>query len=215
MSAQEWPAGEIDEILSEILARPEFQPPSPAPLWRGLAAAWDWMWARLGDLLEWLAPGLQSASPAWGFVGRAALVVLAVAGVGVLVHLARLWIGSLRAERRAGRRGRPESAAGIVLSADDWEARARSAAGEERWRDAVMDLYQAVIHRLAQEDRVRLDPGKTPGDYRRELRGDPRTAPRLDRFVRRWEPVAFGGRAAGRRTWHELLELARPLGTRG
>lgn len=207
---QELQAGDIEGVLNGILSSPEFQPPAPAPLWRALGAAWDWVWTRVGDLLGWLLPGLDTASPAWSLVVRVALVLLALVGVGVLLHLIRLGARSLRGPWRS-RRARHEPHTGRTFTADDWEERARSAAAEERWRDAVMALYQAVIHRLAQEDRVWLDPGKTPGDYRRELSDDPWAGPLVDRFVRRWEPVAFGRRPAGRRSWHELLELARPL----
>lgn len=214
MWAQERSAAEVHQVLEEILARPDFQPPDPAPLWRALGAAWEWVWLRLGDLLQWLAPGLESAAPAWSVLLRAALVVLAAVGVGVLVHLTRSWIASLSGGRRRGP-GAGEPAAAAPRSAGDWEAVARSAADEERWREAVMALYQVVIHRLAQDERLRLDPGKTPGDYRRELRSDPRAAALLDGFVRRWEPVAFGRRAANRRAWHELLERARGVATLG
>lgn len=201
----------VDGVLGDILARPEFQPPSPAPLWRVLGAVGDWIWARLGDLLVWLAPGLEAASPVGSVLARFALVLLGVVGVGVLVYLARLWLAGLRGGP-AGRRRGPAMEGEEVRTADEWEERARSAAAEERWREAMTALYQAVIHRLAEDGRVGLDPGKTPGDYRRELRSDPRAAPLLDRFVRRWEPVAFGRRSAERRGWHELLEVARALG---
>lgn len=200
---------EVDRILERILARPEFQPPEPAPLWRALGTAWRWAWTGIGELLEWLAPGLDAASPAWSLLARSLVVLLGLVGLGVLAYLARLGLGSLRRRTRSPEGGGPRT---VRRTASEWEKVAALAAEEGRWRDAVIALYQTVIHRLAQDERLRLDPAKTPGDYRRELRGDPETGPLLDRFVQRWEPLAFGRREAGPGAWSELRALARALG---
>lgn len=205
---------EVDRVLEEILARPDFASPPRAPLWRALGAAWDWFWARLGDLLEWLVPGIDSVSAPWSVGGRVVLAVLAVVGVALLLHLGRLGMASLRRRGPAGRRSAETGTSDDPVDAEGWEARARSAAERGRFRDAAVALYQAVIHRLAREERVRFDPGKTPGDYRREVGDDPRAGPLLEAFVRRWEPVAFGRTSAGPGSWDELLGLARALDPR-
>ena len=102
-----------------------------------------------------------------------------------------------------------------VAGAAEWEARARRAAAEERWRDAAMALYQALLHRLDERGAVRYDAAKTPGEYRRESRRDVGAARMLEGFLRVWEPVAFGGRGADETVYSGLRELAAEGGVRG
>lgn len=210
---QQLPAGVVDRVLQEVLSRPEFAPPPASLLTRALRGAGTWVWDRMVDLVRWLFPDPGPVSSIWSFSRRALLVGLAVLGVALLVHLGRLWLRGLGAGVRPGRRG-ADGGESAPATARDWEERARGAAAESRWREASMALYEAVIHRLAGERHVHLDPGKTPGDYRREVRGDPRVGADLDRFVRSFEPLAFG-RRGGREAYGELRSLARSLGAHG
>lgn len=211
---QQLPAGVVHRVLAEVLARPEFAPPPASLLSRALHAVGTWVRDRMVELARWLFPDPGTVSSVWAFSRRALLVVLALLGVVLLVHLGRLWARSLRTggrRRPAGGRG---DGAPSPATAADWEARARTEARASRWREAAVALYQAVLHRLAGERRVSLDPGKTPGDYRREVRSDPVTGPALDRFVQSFEPVAFG-RRAGRAEYERLCALARTMGAHG
>ncbi|WP_414678865.1 DUF4129 domain-containing protein, partial [Longimicrobium sp.] len=56
---------------------------------------------------------------------------------------------------------------------------------------------------------------KTPGDYRREVRAQPDAARTLTGFLRRFEPVAFGGRAVDAQAYEALREAARAEGAHG
>jgi hypothetical protein len=68
---------------------------------------------------------------------------------------------------------------------------------------------------MAAADHLRLDPAKTPGEYRREARARAGAPPVFETFVRRFEPVAFGGVSADRGAYERLLGLAKELGARG
>lgn len=204
----------VDSALAAVLARPEFTPPPVSPLQRLMGQVLGWLRDRLVELFQWLLPTLDPEASGWVVLGRIALFVLGLAGLWLVVRLALLLVHvRRRSERRVleidvtGMRG-PRTPA-------EWEMQAGHAVSEGRWRDAVIALYHAVVGRLAESGVLRADPAKTPGDYRREARADPRFGPSLDAFVRQFEPLAFGRRVADAETYARLRDVASILGARG
>jgi hypothetical protein len=198
---------EVEQALAEVFARPEFAQAPPSLLQRALSAAG----AFVRDLFARFRPDVSLSPEAARTLFYAVLAVLIAAGVFLLFHLLRDAIDAWRARDRSGpvrtRRG-PERA----LREDDWEARADAAAREGRWRDAALALYQVLLIRLEEHGALRRDASKTPGDYRRELRADPAAAGVLRAFLRRFEPVAFGGRAIDAAEFERLRSLASGTG---
>ena len=201
---------EVDQAVAAVFQRPEFTAPAlSGPLTR-LAEWYQQVRAAIG---EWLARLFVSNGGGtllfWIFVAWLALTALALG-----IYFAR----SARRGWRARERGLAAASGGQVpdlTGAAEWEVRARSAAAEERWRDAALALYQALLYRLDERGAVRYDAAKTPGDYRREARRDQGTARLLDGFLRAWEPVAFGSRGADASGYSGLRELAAEGGVRG
>ncbi|HET9290078.1 MAG TPA: DUF4129 domain-containing protein [Actinomycetes bacterium] len=139
-------------MVREVLSRPEFRPPERSLMERVL----DWVLEGTGRLLAALG-----GSGAGGIVG---LVLLALVLVGV---------GILAARFSRGLTPSPEVAAAVVggrrRSAAEWRAEAE---GQERtgaWREAVRSRYRALVADLASRGLVEEVPGRTAGEYRREV----------------------------------------------
>jgi hypothetical protein len=179
-----------------------------------MGKVFSWLRDWLGGLLEWLLPTLDPNAAGWTTLGRIVLFALGLIGLWLIVRLARMGFGMARRRSEKG----PTidiTEAGRALTPDEWELRARAAVNAGSWREAVIALYHAVIGRLAESGAVRADPAKTPGDYRREVRSDPRVGPGLELFLRQFEPVAFGRRAADADAYTRLRDAAEPLGAHG
>jgi hypothetical protein len=143
----------VREAVREVLARPEFRPPDRTLLQRAL----DWLIEQVGRLLAELG-----ASGAGGIVGLAVLA-LALLGVGLLA--ARFSRGMTPSpEVRAAVPGAPRRPAA------DWRAEAEAHERAGAWRAAVRCRYRALVAELAARGLVDEVPGRTAGEYRREVR---------------------------------------------
>ncbi|HEU0301268.1 MAG TPA: DUF4129 domain-containing protein [Longimicrobium sp.] len=208
MQAQLPTAAQVDEALRRVYARPELQPRRPGPLdgfreWRRR------MWARIG---EWFSSfgDLRSDNPViyWLVIG-----LLVAAGLAILFFLVRNTLARLGEEAAAPRPVRPAGPVNArARTAGEWEEEARRAAAAGRFRDAAVALYQALLLRLEAAGVLRYDPAKTPGDYRREARRDPRAAGALTAFLRGFEPAVFGGRALDGDGYERLRAAAAEAG---
>ena len=143
---------QVREVVREVLARPEFRPPERSLVER----VYDWVLEMIGRLL-----GAIAGSGAGGIVGLV-LLALVLAGVGVLV--ARFSRGltpsaEVAAAVPAGRR----------RSAADWRADAEAQERAGAWREAVRSRYRALVADLAARGLVEEVPGRTAGEYRREV----------------------------------------------
>lgn len=200
----------MDRAVAAVFQRPEFTAPT---LSGPLARLAEWSQQVRAAVGEWLARLFVSSGGGtvlfWIFVAWLALTALALG-----IYFARSTRRGWRARDRGVSTASGEDVPGVAGAAE-WEARARRAAAEERWRDAALALYQALLHRLEERGAVRYDAAKTPGDYRRESRHNLGAARMLDGFLRAWEPVAFGGRAADAAGYSGLRELAAEGGVRG
>jgi Domain of unknown function (DUF4129) len=143
---------EVREVVREVLARPEFRPPERSLVER----VFDWVLEGIGRLLAALG-----GSGAGGIVGLA-LLALVLVGVGILA-----------ARFSRGLTPSPEVAAAVAggrrRSAAEWRADAEAQERSGAWRDAVRSRYRALVADLAARGLVEEVPGRTAGEYRREV----------------------------------------------
>jgi hypothetical protein len=172
---------QVRRVVREVLARPEFRPPTRSLFTRIL----DWILELIGRLLAVLG---QSA--AGSVVGLLLLVAIVVA-VGLAV--ARF----SRAVTRSA-----EVAAAVPAaprrSAADWsaEAEAHERAGE--WRQAVRCRYRSLVAELAARGLLDEVPGRTAGEYRGEVgRRVPTAAADFAGVTELFEVAWYGRRPTG------------------
>lgn len=205
-------AAELDRAVRAVLARPEFAERELPSLLQWLVdlytAARRAVWRMIADL-----DGLSESAPVffWILVGW-----LAISLVALLVHLG---ITAAQAWRARDRSHGPTEAGDVsgereARPVTDWEARAEEEAAEGRLREAALALYRAVLLRLHEREALSYDPCKTPGDYRRETAGDADARGVLHSFLRRFEPIAFGGRSVTLEAYEGLAMAAREAGAR-
>jgi Domain of unknown function (DUF4129) len=143
----------VREAVREVLARPEFRPPDRTLLER----VFGWLLEQAGRLLAELG-----ASGAGGIVG---LAVLALALLGIVLLAARFSRGMTASpEVRAAVPGVPRRPAA------DWRAEAEAHERAGAWRQALRCRYRALVAELAARGLVDEVPGRTAGEYRREVR---------------------------------------------
>jgi uncharacterized protein DUF4129 len=143
---------QVREVVREVLSRPEFRPPQRSLTER----VFDWVLELIGRLLAALG-----GSGAGGIVG---LILLALVLVGV---------GVLAARFSRGLTPSPEVAAAVPAgrrrSAAEWRAEAETHERAGAWREAVRSRYRALVADLAARGLVEEVPGRTAGEYRREV----------------------------------------------
>jgi hypothetical protein len=171
----------VRDAADRILARPEFDEDRGTLLER----ARDWVIDRLDDLLGELAGGSGGE-----LVGWAVVVVLTVAAVVFAVRLTR------------GTRRDPGVAAGRALvprrTAAEWRAEAEAHEAGGRWRPALRCRYRALVADLAARGLVEEVPGRTTGEYRRQVDvAVPGVAPAFDGTTDLFERAWYGGRETG------------------
>ncbi len=143
-------AGTANEVVDDVLSRPEFAGLRPSLLDR----LRDWLLERIADLV--------GAGQGTGSLGAWAVGLLLLAVVGFVA-----W----RVTR--GVRPDPVSASPVAGVARrrpaEWraEAVAREAAGE--WRSALRCRWRGLVADLADGGVVEEAPGRTAGEYRRQV----------------------------------------------
>jgi len=139
-------------VTREVLSRPEFRAPQRSLMERVI----DWVLEVIGRLLAALG-----GSGAGGIVGLI-LLGLVLLGVGVLV-----------ARFSRGLTPSPEVAAAVPAgrrrSAAEWRAEAEAHERAGAWREAVRSRYRALVADLAFRGVVEEVPGRTAGEYRRQV----------------------------------------------
>jgi len=143
---------QVREVVREVLSRPEFRPP-PRSLTERLL---DWVLEAVGRLLA-----------ALGGTGAGGIVGL------VLLALVLLGVGVLAARFSRGLTPSPEVAAAVPAgrrrSAAEWRADAEAQERVGAWREAVRSRYRALVADLAARGLVEEVPGRTAGEYRRQV----------------------------------------------
>jgi hypothetical protein len=182
----------VREAVREVLARPEFRPPDRTLLQR----AFDWLVEQAGRLLAELG-----ASGAGGIVGLAVLA-LALLGIGLLA--ARFSRGMTPSpEVRAAVAGAPRRPAA------DWRAEAEAHERAGAWRPAVRCRYRALVAELAARGLVDEVPGRTAGEYRREVRRNlPAAATDFAGATELFELAWYGRGETGAREATRVRELS-------
>jgi hypothetical protein len=203
-------AAQVDEALRRTYARPELAPHEPGAL-DGLREWWRQVWARIGSWFDRFGD-LRTDSPVVYWIVIGVLVAAALGILGYLLWSTLVGMGDRGAVDRSETRSAGSAPNARARSAAEWEAAARRAAAAGRYREAALALYQALLLRLEAAGVVRYDPAKTPGDYRREARRDPRASGALTAFLRGFEPAIFGGRALDGEGYERLRAAASGAG---
>ncbi|MEO5814782.1 MAG: DUF4129 domain-containing protein [Gemmatimonadaceae bacterium] len=149
---------------------------------------------RMGRALEHL-PSTRSIG-----ITLAALLVLFVIARFVIAARAGDETGVRAVRRRAG-----------SSATDPWQA-AETLLAQGRLEEAAHALYRGVILTLGREERLRLHPSKTSGDYARELRrrGSSSDAP-FRSFTRRFDIAVYGFGGCDVAALDELRALSEPF----
>jgi Domain of unknown function (DUF4129) len=183
---------QVREVVREVLSRPEFRPP-PRSLTERL---FDWVLGAIG----WLLAALGGTG-AGGIVGLV-LLALVLGGVGVLV-----------ARFSRGLTPSPEVAAAVPAgrrrSAAEWRAEAEAQERAGAWREAVRSHYRALVADLAARGLVEEVPGRTAGEYRREVgRALPEAAADFAGATELFEVAWYGRSGTGAGEAADLRDLS-------
>lgn len=168
--------------MDEILARPEFRPPSKPLLQRIL----EEIERRVGDVFEALTSGGRASLVAW------AIVIALAATIALMTARLVRSVGRDPVVRHAASESEP------VRPAVAWRSDAEAHEADGRWRDAVRCRYRALVADLASRGVVEEIPGRTSGEYRGEVASTRPSAAQdfstaSDVFDRAW----YGGIPAG------------------
>ena len=182
----------VHRVVREVLSRPEFRPPERSLLERAV----DWALEVIGRLL-----GALAGSGAGGIVGLL-LLALVLAGVGLLA-----------ARFSRGLTPSPEVAAALPgvrrRSAAEWRAEADARERSGAWREAVRSRYRALVADLAARGLVEEVPGRTAGEYRREVgRAVPAAAADFAGATELFEVAWYGRGDTGPREAAHLRDLS-------
>jgi hypothetical protein len=182
------------ELAREELSRRPYQDAQPPLLSRLL----DRLLLELGELLDRAA-----ASAPGGRLGL--LLLLALLAAVVVVVLRRL-------RPRRSVRGGALFDGGRALAADDHRSLADDAAAGGRWADAVRERLRAVVRELEARGVLDPRPGRTADEVAREAGAVvPEVADDLQRAVRVFDEVWYGGRAATAASYDAVVEVDRAL----
>ncbi len=144
--------GAVRDAIGEVLARAEYQRPSPGLIQRLRQAVVDFIERMLGALVG-------------GGRGTViAYVILAAAILAILFVATRFARGMTRDP------GRGVSSVAIPRrGAADWRADAEAAERAGQWRQALRCRYRALVAELADRGLVEEVAGRTAGEYRTEM----------------------------------------------
>jgi Domain of unknown function (DUF4129) len=183
---------QVREVVHEVLSRPEFRPPPRSLIER----VFDWVLEAIGRLLAALG-----GSGAGGIVGL------------ILLALVLLGVGVLAARFSRGLTPSPEVAAAVPggrrRSAAEWRAEAEAQERTGAWREAVRSRYRALVADLDSRGLVEEVPGRTAGEYRREVgRALPEAAPDFAGATELFEVAWYGRSPTGAGEAAHLRDLS-------
>jgi hypothetical protein len=192
----------VKDLTQQILRGRQFQAPKRSLL----QAAWHWLATEVGRLLGQLFGGGGLGSD-WGAVVVVAVVVTVVVAL-VVTTVARLGPGG------AGRRS-PVVALrghGPSRSPADWRAEAAAHEAAGRWRQALRCRYRALVAELVGRGLVAEIPGRTSGEYRRDVDAvAPAAGPAFGAATDLFEQVWYGDQPTGPDDQERFDELARQV----
>jgi hypothetical protein len=174
-------APRVREAIEAILARREFAPEPRS--WTERAR--DLVIERLGDLLGALFDG-----GAGGLVGWIVVGVLTVVAVLAALRFTRGLRGDPTATSDTDRAQRRPAA--------DWQAAAAAHEAAGEWRAALRCRWRALVADLDGRGLVEEVPGRTAGEYRRQVAvALPGAAPDFDAATALFEEAWYGEHPAG------------------
>jgi hypothetical protein len=181
-----WPHGDPRDVAHRILTDGRYQtaPPRPGdkPWWELVGDALDELWRRLTEPLNHLVGNTTFTT----FVG----IVVLIAAAALLVVVVSRYAAGIGARRAVRARGE-----GSPLSEDadarTLFARALAAAAAGHHHEAAALLWASALRALDEGGRVRYDPARTPGEWRRAVRD-----PNFDALARDAVVALFGDRDA-------------------
>lgn len=156
-------------------------------------------------ILLWLVDWIERIERALRDLPSTRAIGFAVVVLIVLFIVARFVLASRADERYGDDMGQRR---GGTLRDDPW-ASAEALRAQGRFEDAAHALYRGVLAALARDERVRLDPSRTSGDYARELRrrGSSSLTP-FRSFTRRFDAVVYGREGASAAAIDDLVRLS-------
>jgi hypothetical protein len=190
VSAAPWPHGDPNAVVRAVLAQPAYRDaqeaaPPPSPFMHLLDRALD----AIRDTWQKLFPhGIDPHTA--GVVGWAA-VLAAYAALLALLILVALRIARALGPPRAGTRA--ALPAPVVARRHTLLADAAAAAAAGAYARAIALLFRAALFDLDGAALVPYDPARTPGEYRRRVRGAlAAAAVPFDELTARFIRAAFG-----------------------
>lgn len=198
-------AGEVSEVLREILTGPEFATFQEDPLTRLLR----WVLEKVQQLWLWLRESLGDQGPAAEIV----TVLIVVAVVLIAVRLARRYAPEwLRSDEGDPGKAAPET----PVTAREWLKLATDQAGRGELRPAATALYQGFLLTLDKRGALSFHDSKTPGDYALEMaRGGGASVAAGSRFLDSFQGFSFGQEEPTAAGYDGLAGLAREAGCPG
>ncbi len=184
--------------IKAILAQPAYQAArttdkAPPP------SLWDQIWTWIGDHLGWLLHPLVHVLAGSSKAGTVIGVVLTIGALLALAYVVFRFAVALARGPRAAQtspRIRPLQAR---LSAAEARAAAAAAAARGDYARAIAALFAAALAELDERAVVAFDAARTPGEYRRLVRGArARAAAPFDELSERFVRAAFGDVPVGR-----------------
>ena len=189
-----WPASAIHDTVAAVA--------------RGLEYRRSFRQSLLDRAFLWLAEAIERVANFVRGLPSSRAIGLTILGIIVAAILLRLLIAAAARDEGGARLGKRRGAG----DGEDPFVAADRFAAEGRFEDAAHALYHGVLLALARNERLRLDPSKTSGDYARELRARGSSAYQPFReFSRRFDIAVFGHGGCDARLIDDLRRLAAPL----
>lgn len=188
-------ADRVHEAIERILDRPEF---APEPR--------SWAERARDEALERLSGVLEAifAADGGGVAGWAVLVVV----VGIAVVLAVRFSRGVRSDPVLA----AASPGGHRRPATDWRTDAAVHEGAGQWRAALRCRWRALVADLAGRGLLEEAPGRTAGEYRRQVTmAAPTLAPAFDAATTLFEDAWYGHRPADAAHVERLRSLSAQL----
>ncbi|HEY0394050.1 MAG TPA: DUF4129 domain-containing protein [Candidatus Elarobacter sp.] len=181
-----WPNGDPRALAHRVVAEPGFQHAAQRP---GEKTWLDYVL----DALHRLWDAVMSPIRHLAGNGKASSVIGIVVLVAVLLLLAYVIVRFARRVRwrRAPRPGTAYAELGADGDARSLLRRALDAAAAGRHHEAAALLWASALRALDERGRVRFDPARTPGEWRRAVRD-----PSFDALARDAVTALFGERGA-------------------
>ena len=156
---------QVRRLADEILSQREFHP-QENPLQK--VVGW------IGDGIEWVIEQIfgSGGGPTvgggggGGIGGLGWIVLIALTGLAVWL-VVRIW-SRLQRDPAVKDQG-PDVEVEEIRSAGEWQADADRLEAEGRWKEAMLARYRGLVATLVQAGVLEPIPGRTSGEYRREL----------------------------------------------